>query len=61
MEKMPRTKHRNANFCWKRWKEEERKITPVWFLTSQLPTCLSRKSSRAEDGYNAKVKKMITK
>ena len=35
------------------WKEEEGKIIPVCFLTSQLPPCLSRKSHRVEDGYNA--------
>ena len=31
------------------WKEQEGKIIPVRFLTS----CLSRKSNRVEDGYNA--------
>ena len=35
------------------WKEQEGKIIPAWFLTSQLPTCLSRKSNRVEDGYKA--------
>ena len=35
------------------WKEQEGKIIPVSFLTSQLPSCLSRKLSRVEDGYNA--------
>ena len=35
------------------WKEQESKIILVWFLTSQLPPCLSRKSNRVEDGYNA--------
>ena len=35
------------------WKEQEGKIIPVRFLTSQLPPCLSRKSNRVEDGYNA--------
>ena len=60
METMSRRKHHNTNFYWKKWKEEG-KITPMWFLASQLPTCLSRKSSREEDGYHAKVKKMITK
>ena len=35
------------------WNEQEGKIIPGWFLTSQLPPCLSRKSNRVEDGYNA--------
>ena len=35
------------------WKKQKGKIIPVWFLTSQLPPYLSRKSNRVEDGYNA--------
>ena len=35
------------------WKEQEGKTIPAWFLTSQLPPFLSRKSNRVEDGYNA--------
>ena len=35
------------------WKEQKGKIIPVWFLTSQLPPHLSRKSNRVEDSYNA--------
>ena len=35
------------------WKEQKGKIIPVWFLISQLPPCLYRKSNRVEDGYNA--------
>ena len=25
------------------WKDEEDRITPVWFLVEQLPPCLSQK------------------
>ena len=36
------------------WKEEEGQITPVWFLTSQLPPSLSqRNANKRNDGYNA--------
>ena len=38
------------------WEEQEGKIISVQFLASQLPPCLSRKSKRVADGYNADSK-----
>lgn len=34
------------------WKDEESRITPVWFLVEHLPPCLSQKRRiKAKNGY----------
>lgn len=36
------------------WKDEESRITPVWFLVEHLPPCLSQKRRiKAKNGYIA--------